>query len=161
AHELASEGAVVLTRRGRLMPDGRYGRVIADVDGLRVAGYDDPFERRSAESFKDRYDNTPDPAQQEQFHSWFETVRGKVDVVMVHEPALIEPVLEELRSAPPVRPLVFMVGHTHKSDLDHLPGVTVINGGSVGAGGAGNLAEHVDIRAARPSYTKQPGVTPR
>jgi predicted phosphodiesterase len=161
AHELAAEGAVVLTRRGRLKPGGGYGPVINDIHGLKVAGYDDPFERRSSDSFKDRYDNTPDPAQQEEFRSWFETVRGKVDVVMVHEPALIGPVLEELKAQPPVRPLVFMVGHTHVADLQRLPGgVTVINGGSVGAGGTGNLAEHVNIGIARLIYALKPSFTP-
>ena len=46
--------------------------MINKIAGLRVAGYDDPFERRSADSFKDRYDNTPDPAQQDEFTNWFE-----------------------------------------------------------------------------------------
>src|SRR3954470_12683848 len=160
AHELAAAGAWVLTRNGRLMPDGSLGPKIVDVDGLRVAGYEDPFERRSADSFKDRYDNTPDPAQQREFFDWFQTVRGKVNVVMVHEPALIAPVLDQLRSEPPVHPLVFIVGHTHEAKLDRQPGVTVINGGSVGAGGTGNLAERVDLGIARFIYTLKPSFSP-
>jgi hypothetical protein len=87
-------------------------------------------------------------------------VRGKVDVIMVHEPALIAPTLEMLKSQPPVRPLVFMVGHTHVARLDRQPGVTVINGGSVGAGGTGNLAEHVDIGIARFIYARTPRFAP-
>src|SRR4051794_39185935 len=62
ARELAKDGAIVLTSTGRLLKDGRRGAVINKIAGLRVAGYDDPFERLSADSFKDRYDNTPDPA---------------------------------------------------------------------------------------------------
>jgi hypothetical protein len=127
---------------------------------MRVAGYDDPFERRSAESFRDRYDNTPDPAQQQDFQDWFEPLRGKVDVVMVHEPALIAPVVRELESQPPVRPLVFVVGHTHIAKVEHQPGVTVINGGSVGAGGTGNLAEKVDLGIARLIYSTEPAFEP-
>ena len=42
---------------------------------------------------------------------------GKVDVVMVHEPALIAKALEELELVPPEQPLVFVVGHTHKPTL--------------------------------------------
>jgi predicted phosphodiesterase len=160
ARELAEEGAVVLTQNGQLKPRGGFGPVIYRVRGVRVAGYEDPFERRSAESFKDRYDNTPDPAQQQAFLDWFQTVRGKVDVIMVHEPALIAPVLDLLRSQPPVRPLVFAVGHTHKADLQRQPGVTVINGGSVGAGGTGNLAEHVDLGIARLIYARTPRFEP-
>src|SRR4051794_14900686 len=161
AHELATAGAWVLTRNGRLMPDGSLGPKVVRVGGLRVAGYEDPFERRSADSFRDRYDNTPDPAQQQAFLDWFQTVRLKVDVVMVHEPALIAPTLDLLRSEPPVQPLVFVVGHTHEAKLDHRqPGVTVINGGSVGAGGTGNLAEQVNIGIARFIYTLTPSFAP-
>jgi predicted phosphodiesterase len=161
AHELASEGAVVLTRNGRLMPKGGLGPVIYKLkDGLRVAGYDDPFQRLSAEDFKDRYDNTPDPAQQDAFTHWLMPLIGKVDVVMVHEPALIAPALTILRDKPPSRPLVFMVGHTHHADLDQQPGVTVINGGSVGAGGPSNLTEHTNIGIARFTYTLVPSFQP-
>ena len=109
--------------------------------GVRIAGYSDPFERRSAEDFRDRYDNAPTPAQQTAFKTWLDGLVGKVDIVMVHEPALIGPALAELRRAPPPNPMVFAVGHTHRADLQRLPNVTVINGGSIGAGGTGNLAE--------------------
>jgi predicted phosphodiesterase len=161
AHELAREGAVVLTRRGRLNADGSLGRIINTVKpGVRVAGYDDPFERRSADSFRDRYDNTPDPAQQEEFTSWLQPLIGKVDIVMVHEPALIEPALEILHDDPPSRPLVFVVGHTHKAALTQQPGVTVINGGSIGAGGTGNLTESTDLGVARFVFTLKPSFQP-
>ncbi len=161
AHELASEGAVVLTSRGRLMPKGGFGPLVYRLrDGLRVAGYDDPFERLTAEDFKDRYDNTPDPVQQDAFTHWLQPLIGKVDVVMVHEPALIQPALAVLRDKPPARPLVFLVGHTHKADLHLQPGVTVINGGSVGAGGPSNLTEHTNIGIARFTYTLDPSFQP-
>jgi hypothetical protein len=161
AHELASDGAVVLTRRGRLLPKGGFGPMIYKLkDGLRVAGYDDPFERLTAQDFKDRYDNTPDPAQQDAFTAWLMPLIGKVDVVMVHEPALIAQTLTILEDKPPSRPLVFMVGHTHHADLQQQPGVTVINGGSVGAGGPSNLTEHTNIGIARFTYTLQPAFQP-
>jgi predicted phosphodiesterase len=160
ARELAREGAIVLTRRGRLHSNGTYGPVINRIARLRVAGYDDPFERRTADSFADRYDNTPDPAQQDAFLAWLRPLLGKVDVVMVHEPALIEPALQVLRDEPPERPLVFLVGHTHKADLHTQPGVTVINGGSMGAGGTGNLTESTDIGIARFVFTVEPSFQP-
>src|SRR4051794_25276240 len=82
ARELASKGAIVLTRTGRLRPDGSRGPIIYPIPelGLKVAGYDDPFERRSTESFRDRYDNTPDPAMQGDFLKWLTPLIGKVDV---------------------------------------------------------------------------------
>ena len=50
---LARAGAVVLTRRGRLMADGSYGPIVVKEAGLRVAGYDDPLERQSDEGYRD------------------------------------------------------------------------------------------------------------
>jgi predicted phosphodiesterase len=160
ARVLAGEDAIVLTREGRLNPDGTYGRIINRIRGLRVAGYDDPFERRAGEAFRDRYDNRPDPVQQGLFLSWLRPLLGKVDVVMVHEPALIGPALQELRANPPEQPLVFLVGHTHAPDLDTFPGVTVINGGSMGAGGTGNLTESTNIGIARFVYNIEPAFQP-
>ena len=61
-----------------------------------------------------------------------------------------------LADDPPARPVVFVVGHTHKAAVEHYPGVTVINGGSVGAGGTGNLTERTPIGIARLIYTTDP-----
>ncbi len=160
ARELVRERAIVLTRHGRLERGGGYGPLIVNVRGLRVAGYDDPFERRSQEDFADRYDNKPNPLMQDQFTAWLRPLLGKVDVVMVHEPQLVGPALAILRDKPPSRPLVFLVGHTHKADLEQQPGVTVLNGGSVGAGGTGNLAERTNIGIARFIYTTEPSFQP-
>jgi predicted phosphodiesterase len=158
--DLARLGAVVLTQDGRLNPDGSYGPVINDLAGLKVAGYSDPFERRQGEDFKDRYHPTPTPSQQDAFISWLRPLLGKVDVVLVHEPALIEPALAVLKDHPPQRPLVFIVGHTHKASIERYPGVDVINGGSVGAGGTGNLAEPTKMGIARLIFTVKPSFQP-
>ncbi len=161
SRELVREGAIVLTRTGRLDRDGNpTGPVINKINDLRVAGYDDPYERRMDESYADRYEPVPDPVEQEKFLGWLQPLIGKVDIVMVHEPVLIEAALEVLRDAPPARPLVFLVGHTHKPDLQELPGVTVINGGSMGAGGTGNLTEDTQIGIARFIYTVEPSFQP-
>jgi predicted phosphodiesterase len=158
--KLAQQGAVVLTESGRLNPDGSHGHIINDIAGLKVAGYSDPFERRAGENFKDRYQPTPTPDQQDAFTSWLKPLLGKVDVVMVHEPALIEPALATLQDDPPERPLVFVVGHTHKASIERYPGVDVINGGSVGAGGTGNLTEPTKLGIARLIFTRDPAFQP-
>jgi hypothetical protein len=157
---MARKGAVVLTQDGRLNRDGSLGPVVVTVAGLRVAGYSDPFERRAGQDFADRYDRGPTPAMQDAFTGWLRPLLGKVDVVLVHEPALIEPALATLRDHPPSRPLVFVVGHTHHAEIDRFPGVTEINGGSVGAGGTGNLTERTPIALARLTYTTSPGFQP-
>jgi predicted phosphodiesterase len=159
--DLARRGAIVLTQDGRLNPDGTHGDVIVNIGGVRVAGYSDPFERRSAEDFRDRYDNQPSPAMQEQFLAWARPLLGKVDVIMVHEPKLIEPLLAVLRDHPPSRPVVFAVGHTHKATVEHFPGVTVLNDGSIGAGGTGNLADAPTAYGiARLIYALKPSFQP-
>ena len=131
--DLARRDAIVLTENGQLKADGSYGDVVVDVKGLKVAGYSDPFERRQAENFRDRYQPAPTPEQQDEFTAWLMQLRNEVDVVMVHEPALIEPALALLKDDPPDRPLVIITGHTHEASLDRFAGVTVINGGSVSA----------------------------
>ena len=158
--DLARRKAIVLTERGQLKPDGSYGDVIVDVKGLKVAGYRDPFQRRQSENFKDRFQPSPTPEQQDDFTGWLMPLIGDVDIVMVHEPALIEPALAILQDDPPDRPLVIITGHTHEPDLDRFAGVTVINGGSVGAGGTGNLTESTDYALARLIYTIEPAFQP-
>jgi predicted phosphodiesterase len=158
--DLARRGATVLTERGQLRSDGTFGDVIVDIKGLKVAGYRDPFERRAQENFRDRYQPSPTPEQQDAFTAWLQPLIGEVDIVMVHQPALIEPALALLRDQPPDRPLVFITGHTHEASLDHFPGVTIVNGGSVGAGGTGNLTEPTDYGLARLIYTTEPSFQP-
>jgi predicted phosphodiesterase len=157
---LARRGAIVLTQYGRLNRDGSHGALVAEVAGLRIAGYSDPFERRATEDFADRYDNRPTPAMQDAFAGWLHPLLGKVDLVLVHEPALIQPALAILRDEPPPRPIVFVVGHTHDAAVQRFPGVAVINDGSIGAGGTGNLAEHTPLGIARLIYTTRPGFQP-
>jgi predicted phosphodiesterase len=161
ALRLARQGAIVLTQRGRLKADGSYGELVAKVAGLRVAGYADPFERRSDEAFADRYDNAPTLEQQGEFTTWLRAVEDRVDVVMVHEPALIEPALRGLAEEQPDHPIVFLVGHTHKADLQRFGNVTVLNPGSIGAGGSGNLTEKTPYALGRLVYDAKPQFLPR
>ena len=158
ARQLSQDGAIVLTRTGRLSRNGETtdGDAITTVAGLRVAGYDDPFERRAGDNFADRYNRTPDPSEVERFATWMRGVRNDADIVMVHNPALISTALTELDAEPPARPLTILVGHTHEAQLTRTAGATVINAGTVGAGGTGNLLEREKIGIARLSYEEKP-----
>jgi hypothetical protein len=151
----------VLTRRGRLHADGTYGPVVVRAAGMRIAGYDDPLERRSEEGYRDN-GGTVNAQQQLEFRAWFETVRDDVDAIMVHNPALAQLVFDELRQTPPDRPIVFFVGHTHHSRLDRLGDdqVTVINGGTVGGGGAANIEDGSPIGIAAMTYRARPEFSP-
>ena len=160
--DLARAGAIVLSEDGQLKPDGSHGDVVVKVAGFRVAGYGDPFERRSTENYADRYQPTPTPAMQDAFTAWMRSIQSRVDVIMVHEPALIKPALDVLHDDPPSHPLMFVVGHTHKAKLETQPGVTIVNGGSIGGGGTGNLAEQAptDLGVARVIYAADPAFRP-
>lgn len=148
----ARDGAIVLTEDGRVMPDGSLGPVVVEVGGVRIAGYSDPFERTTEDGFRDRYDELPIEPQQTAFDNWLKQQIGKVDVVMVHEPRLLEPALERLRREPPPDPIVFAVGHTHQAALERGPSFTVVNGGSIGSGGTGNLGEGTPLGIASLVY---------
>ncbi|HST40915.1 MAG TPA: metallophosphoesterase, partial [Conexibacter sp.] len=154
---LARADAIVLTRWGRLLPDGSYGAQVVDVAGLRVAGYDDPFTRR--EPGRER-GARPEPRTtqelQDAFARWFAPLEARVDVVMVHEPALLEPVLSGFEERPPDHPIAFLVGHTHRQELSTQRNVVVLNGGTAGGGGTGNLAESQPIGVAQLRYALNP-----
>ena len=75
---------------------------------------------------------------------------------MVHNPALLPDALEELDADPPAEPLMFLVGHTHHNALTRRPGSTVLNAGTVGAGGTTNLLEREKIGIARLAYETEP-----
>ena len=90
ARQLARDDAIVLTRTGRLNRAGEMtGHPAVTIAGLRVAGYDDPFERRSGEGFADRYDRTPDASELQRFATWLRPIRDDVDIVVVHNPTLL------------------------------------------------------------------------
>ena len=161
ARELARDGAVVLTQFGRLKPDGGYGDVVNSVAGLRIAGYSDPYTRRASEDYRDRFTDALTPTQQATFADWLRPLLPDLDVVMVHEPGLIAQTLQELRATPPDHPVVFVVGHTHRTGLEQQPGVTVLNGGSIGGGGTGNLADGTTaVSLARMTYVADPVFAP-
>jgi predicted phosphodiesterase len=160
ARQLAREGAIVLTRTGRLNAKGETsGEPVIHVKGIRVAGYDDPFERHAADDFADIFE-APDEEEIARFAAWLRPIRHDVDIVMVHNPALLPDALEELKQDPPEQPLVFLVGHTHHSALTRYPYATVINAGTVGAGGTGNLQKNLKVGIARVTYEIEPRFTP-
>ena len=160
--KLARTGEIVLTRTGRLRGNGTTdGRVVQRVANVRIAGYDDPLKRLASADYADN-GATYAPAEQQRFADWLAPLRGKVDVVMVHAPALAQIALQALRDEPPQAPLVLVVGHTHKPALETFGTVSVLNPGSVGGGGTGNLAEAGgDIGLARMTFTRLPSFVPR
>jgi predicted phosphodiesterase len=157
---LAREGAIVLTQRGRLLPDGRLGEVVVRVGGLRMAGYSDPFQRRRAERYRAGEDPEPTEGQQRAFADWLRGLRGRVDVVVVHAPALAERALDEMRDDPPRQSLAILVGHTHEQDIGLSENLVVLNGGTLGGGGAANVDDDDPLGLAVLTYETTGGFRP-
>jgi predicted phosphodiesterase len=155
SRRMARAGAIVLTSRGRLHADGSLGPIVNRIAGMRVAGYDDPLMRRSGDDYSDN-GGVASVSQQAAFQAWFTTVRDKVDVVMVHSPQLAQLVFDQLRSDPPTEPLIFLVGHTHHARLDRIGAASVINGGTVGGGGAANIEDGSPIGIAALTFQLRP-----
>ena len=161
ARRLAGAGAVVLTERGRLRADGTHGPVVVRVAGLRVAGYSDPFERRRADGYRDRYDEAaPAAERRRRFAGWLRPLVGDVDVVMVHSPGVAKLALRQLRAAPPARPLALLTGHTHRATVRTAPNLLELNGGTAGGGGVGNLDENQPFGMAVLTYSVAGGFAP-
>ena len=153
---LVREGAIVLTRSGRVLASGETGDVVVRVGGVRIAGYEDPNMRLRAEDYRDRGASIDD-ADADAFAAWLRPLVGRVDVVLIHDPNLLRVALEELRAEPPPEPLVFAVGHTHKPSVERVtPTVTVVNGGTVGGGGTGNLDEGQPVGLGQLAYSVDP-----
>jgi predicted phosphodiesterase len=155
ALSLARRGAVVLTQTGRLRPDGGRGPIVTTVAGLRMAGYSSPNERRAEEGFADHGAGV-DLREQAAFEHWLLGLAGKVDVVLVHEPALAAPALSTWRTQHPGMPLLVAVGHTHEQAVQAADGVVEVNGGTLGAGGTGNLDEGQDVGLAVATVRRDP-----
>jgi predicted phosphodiesterase len=158
--ELVDAGAIVLGREGVLRRDGTRGAVVVRVAGLRVAGYDDPFARRSKDRYADRLDADQVPAAQEAFRAWLEPLLDDVDVVMVHSPEVASLAIRTLHEAPPPHPLLLLLGHTHRAGLQTSQRLAVVNGGSIGAGGPVNAGDHAPLALARIAYRRLPRFLP-
>lgn len=157
---MALAGGVVLTEDGRLRADGTHGPLVVNVRGLRVAGYSDPFERRARDRFRARREPQPTPEEREEFRDWLRPLLGRVDVAMVHSPALAEDAAEELRRIPPRRPLALLTGHTHLQDFRSSTNLLELNGGTIGGGGTGNLEKSQPFGLAVLIYGREGGFRP-
>jgi len=150
----------VLTERGRLLANGRLGPLVARVGALRIAGYSDPFERRRSERYRALSEPQPTLEQQRSFVDWLRPLVGRIDVVLVHSPALAELAAEELRANPPPEPLAILTGHTHVADLATSENLVEPNGGTVGGGGTGNLEKAQPFGLAVLVYEARPRFEP-
>jgi len=164
---LARHGAVVLTSHGQLLPDGRYGAPTVLVDGLRVAGFEDPlqYDGRRPDSPKRIFSfgqlADPDAAQTAayRFLHWFESLPQRPDVVLVHENGLAQYLAHTLWTSGYDHPLTILTGHDHIQHVNHEGPIDVVDSGTVGAGGLYGVGSNyvglgeIHFDPARPQLT--------
>ena len=141
---LVRRGVIVLTSRGQLLGEGRYGAPSVIVDGLRVAGFDDPLQFYGAHldrpgrifSFSELRDpNASIAGTQDQLLRWFRSLSPLPDVVLVHQNRLAQYLAQALWAQGYFRPLTILTGHDHIQHLNHAGPINVVDAGTVGAGG--------------------------
>ena len=139
----ARRGVVVLTRSGRLLADGTTdGEPVTSVAGLRVAGWDDPAES-AAGTFEGHLLELKEQALVDaelQFLDWFDALPERPDVVLVHRHGLAHALLAKL-AAEGGEPLLVLTGHDHRQHVESEGAHVLVDGGTVGAGGAFGIAE--------------------
>lgn len=135
--DLVGAGATVLTREGRLLADGSTdGERVVEIDGLAVAGYDDPLEGESARVEERPLELTESEfaAATLEFVAWFEELPERPDVVLVHQHGLAHALLDALPEED-TDPLLILTGHDHEQHLHQDGAAVLVDGGTVGAGG--------------------------
>jgi hypothetical protein len=139
----ARAGVVVLTRSGRLRADGTTdGEEVVTIAGLRVAGWDDPAETASG-TFAGRLLELKEEAfldARQEFLDWFAALPERPDVVLVHRYAFARALLDEVEAdgGPPV---LILTGHDHQQRVEPAGPDVLVDGGTVGAGGAFGVGE--------------------
>jgi predicted phosphodiesterase len=139
----ARRGVIVLTRSGRLLADGTTdGEPVTSVAGLRVAGWDDPAES-AAGTFEGHLLELKEQAlldAERQFLEWFDALPERPDVVLVHRHGLAHALLARL-AAEGGDPVLVLTGHDHRQHVESEGANVLVDGGTVGAGGAFGVAE--------------------
>ena len=133
--ELARSGVIVLTREGRLLPDGSTdGPRVVQVGRLQVAGYDDPLEGRGALTAGRPLELTSEQFADEarDFVAWFDALPRRPEVVLVHQHGLAHALLRAVQPGDP--PLAIFTGHDHNQHFEQSDAAVLVDGGTVGAG---------------------------
>jgi predicted phosphodiesterase len=136
---LAERGVTVLRSDGILAADGSvHGSPVTTIAGITVAGYTDPLEAAS-----DRIGRHPLELQGAAFTAaaadlirWFDALRPRPRMVLVHEHGLAHALLDHVAAAAPSLPSVLVLtGHDHVQHIEQEGGSLLLDGGTLGAGG--------------------------
>jgi hypothetical protein len=140
---LVRSGVVVLTREGRLQRDGSSdGRPVTEIAGMKVAGYDDPLERRAPGIGEHELELSPERFEQEAraLIDWFTRLPERPEIVLVHQHGLAHALLEHVEAGGGP-PLFILTGHDHELHYHRIGDHLLVDGGTLGAGGPFAIGE--------------------
>jgi predicted phosphodiesterase len=133
-----------LERRDVIVLDHDDG--VRTIAGLDLAGFEDPLMLGGREFPKGiragiSFGDIPDGHERflaaiEQRWQWWQALPSRPDVLVVHQESLGQALANLIwATEPDGPPLTILVGHTHRQRMDRYGPVTVVNSGSIGAGG--------------------------
>jgi predicted phosphodiesterase len=128
---LARHGVIVLTR----------SRGVVEVDGMAVAGFEDPLERDgglAGHVLKLRVGEKV--SAQEELIAWFDALPRRPQIVLVHQHGLAHALLDHA-AGQDAAPLLILTGHDHRQHIDQRGDDILVDGGTVGAGGPFAIGE--------------------
>src|SRR5919197_301833 len=129
---LAREGVVVLTQ----------AQGVVDVDGIAVAGFEDPLERDGGVSGHRLKLKVGEKVSAEaELISWFDALPRRPQVVLVHQHGLAHALLDHIAAEQATPPLLILTGHDHRQHVDRRGDDILVDGGTVGAGGPFAIGE--------------------
>lgn len=133
---LAQAGAIVLTHAGVMSGDGSVtGSPVIPVDGLLVAGYEDPLAAQAG-NFGHRLDLTQEELDGDiaTVDAWFDSLSVRPDIVLVHDFRVAAALRVHIAAEGGARVIV-LTGHDHRQHVDRSGDVVEVDGGTLGAGG--------------------------
>ncbi len=117
---------------------------VTEVDGLTIAGFPDPLEYQGSGDPANRpvtFDDFDDPGTA--FDDAVENTAAKLEaltpdpaVAVIHQSAVASAVADRIREADPERELTILTGHDHMQRVSRHGSIIVVDGGTIGAGGA-------------------------
>ncbi len=147
---LARRGVTVLERDGVLRPDGRHGPATIEVDGLVVAGFDDPLEWRGRRaddprriySFAEMFDpRAAEDGARRELVAWFDGLPRRPDVVLLHQNGLALYLARLLQERGDDESVTILTGHDHRQHVDRYGPHVVVDAGTLGAGGIAGVGQ--------------------
>ena len=153
--DLARAGMIVLTHSGRVGSDGKsHGPSVVKIAGLQVAGFEDPLAAKGREYPAARsrlsFDDYPDGKQREaaaekMLWRWWRALPTHPQILMIHQAGLALSLAQRINKDSPELPLTILTGHTHHQQVNIIGNITVVDDGSVGAGGILNVQSQAGL----------------